>query len=149
MRIGVHPDDPPVPVLAGVPRCIFTSVAGYRRAFEIAGSPNVGMCLCIGCWLEGGRVITGKDPEETIRYFSGRKIWKVHFRSVDKPLPHFVETFMDNGYYDMYKAMKALHEVKFDGIVILDHSPSMVGGGNAQLAYGFAYMKALLRKANG
>jgi len=35
--------------------------------------------------------------------------------------------------------------VNFDGIVILDHSPGMQGGGNAQTAYGFGYMKALLK----
>lgn len=64
------------------------------------------------------------------------------------PLPHFVETFMDDGYYDMYKIMKALREVHFDGIVILDHSPAMVGGNYAQTAYGFAYMRALLNRAN-
>ena len=54
VRIGIHPDDPPVPELGGVPRCIFSSFEGYRRALEIADSPNVGMCLCVGCWLEGG-----------------------------------------------------------------------------------------------
>ena len=52
--IGIHPDDPPVYPLGGVPRCIFGSFEGYRRALEIADSPNVGMCLCVGCWLEGG-----------------------------------------------------------------------------------------------
>ena len=49
---------------------------------------------------------------------------------------------MDNGYYDMWKIMKALRDVNFDGIVILDHSPAMVGGNYSQTAYGFAYMKA-------
>jgi mannonate dehydratase len=98
--------------------------------------------------LEGGRQITGKDPEEMIRYFGAEKIWKIHFRNVSSPLPRFVETFMDNGYYDMYKIMKALRDVSFDGIVILDHSPDLLGGGNAQTSYGFAYMKALLNRAN-
>jgi len=148
VRIGIHPDDPPVPVLAGVPRCIFSTFDGYKRALEIANSPNVGICLCCGTWLEGGRRLTGKDPEEMIRYFGAQKIWKIHFRNVSAPLPHFVETFMDNGYYDMYKIMKALRDVNFDGIVILDHSPSLVGGNYAQTAYGFAYMKALLNRAN-
>jgi mannonate dehydratase len=147
VRIGIHPDDPPVPMLAGVPRCIFSSFDGYRRAMEIANSPNVGICLCVGCWLEGGRQLMGKDPEETIRYFGRDKIWKVHFRNVSGPLPHFVETYMDNGYYDLYRVMKALDDVRFDGIVILDHSPAMVGGGNAQTAYGFAYMRAMLERA--
>ena len=48
----------------------------------------------------------------------------------------------------MYKIMKALRDVSFDGIVILDHTPALVGGSNAQTAYGFAYMKALLNRAN-
>ena len=148
VRIGIHPDDPPVPVLAGVPRCIFSSFDGYKRAMEIADSPNVGICLCCGTWLEGGKQITGKDPEEMIRYFGAKKIWKIHFRNVSAPLPHFVETFMDNGYYDMYKIMKALRDVDFDGIVILDHTPSMTGGHFAETAYGFAYMKALENRAN-
>jgi mannonate dehydratase len=147
VRIGIHPDDPPAPVLAGVPRCIFGNFEGYKRAMEIANSPNVGICLCCGTWLEGGKQLTGKDPEEMIRYFGADKIWKIHFRNVSAPLPHFVETFMDNGYYDMYKIMKALRQVNFDGIVILDHSPIMAAGSFAQTAYGFAYMKALLNRA--
>jgi mannonate dehydratase len=148
VRIGIHPDDPPVPVLAGVPRCIFANFDGYRRAMEIANSPNVGICMCCGTWLEGGRELTGKDPQEMIHYFGAAKIWKIHFRNVSGPLPHFVETFMDNGYYDMYQIMKAMHDVNFDGIAILDHSPGLAGGGNAQTAYGFAYMRALLNRAN-
>ena len=53
-----------------------------------------------------------------------------------RTLPHFVETFMDNGYYDMWTIMKALRDVDVDGIVILDHSPAMVGGNHTQTAYG-------------
>lgn len=147
VRIGIHPDDPPVPVLAGVPRCIFGNFDGYKRAMEIANSPNVGICLCCGTWLEGGKQLTGKDPEEMIRYFGAEKIWKIHFRNVSGPLPHFVETFMDNGYYDMYRVMKALRDVNFEGIVILDHTPGMVGSHYAEQAYGFAYMKALYNRA--
>jgi mannonate dehydratase len=160
VRIGIHPDDPPQPVLAGVPRCIFSSFEGYRKALEIANSPNVGMCLCVGCWLEGGPLM-GKDVVETIKYFGSRKkLFKVHFRNVSAPLPHFTETLMDDGYYDMYKVMKAMVEVNFDGIAIPDHIPglgSAPGGGqrrgggageyrpNPGLAYSIAYMRALLK----
>jgi mannonate dehydratase len=147
VRIGIHPDDPPVPELAGVPRCIFASFEGYKRAMEIANSPNVGICLCCGCWNEGGPALMHKDPAEMIRYFGPEKIWKIHFRNVSAPLPHFVETFMDNGYYDMSKIMTALVEVKYDGIVILDHTPEVVGGHYTEQAYGFAYMKALMNRA--
>src|SRR6202451_1836405 len=31
VRIGIHPDDPPEPILAGVPRCIFANFEGYKR----------------------------------------------------------------------------------------------------------------------
>jgi len=148
IRIGIHPDDPPVPKLGGVPRCIFGNFDGYRRALEIANSPNVGLCLCVGCWLEGGKLM-GKDVLETIRYFGGRKrIFKVHFRNVDAPLPHFVETFMDNGYMDMYKVMRALREVDYDGVIIADHIPAIVGGGKVGTAYSVAYMRGLLERTS-
>ena len=149
IRIGIHPEDPPQPpVLAGVPRCIFGNFDGFKRAFEIADSPNVGMCLCVGCWLEGGPGM-GKDVLETIKYFGDqKKIFKIHFRNVSAPVPHFVETFMDNGYMDMYKVMKALRQVNFDGVIIPDHIPAMVGGGRVGNAYSVAYMRALLERAN-
>jgi len=148
IMIGIHPDDPPVPELGGVPRCIFSSFEGYRRALEIADSPNVGMCLCVGCWLEGGDMM-GKDVLETIRYFGEcGKLFKVHFRNVDKPLPHFVETFLDSGYMDMYKVMKTLREVEFKGVAIPDHIPRMADNHKVGTAFSVAYMKALLQRAN-
>ena len=146
--IGIHPDDPPVPELAGVPRCIFSSFEGYRRALEIADSPNVGICLCVGCWLEGGSQM-GKDVFETIRYFGERrKIFKVHFRNVDQPLPHFVETFIDDGYMDMYRVVKALREVDFDGVLIPDHIPMMGDDPRLGTAFTIGYMKALVDRVN-
>lgn len=46
---------------------------------------------------------------------------------MDKPLPHFVETFVDDGYADMFSIMKALATAKFDGVAIPDHIPAMAG----------------------
>jgi mannonate dehydratase len=124
VRIGIHPDDPPEPMLAGVPR-IFSRFDDFQKALEIANSPYVGMCLCVGTWLEGGSKM-GKDPVETIKYFASlKKLFKIHFRNVTGPLPHFTETLMDDGYYDMYRVMEALVESGFDGIVIPDHVPEL------------------------
>ncbi len=146
--IGIHPDDPPVPELAGVPRPIFSSFEGYRRALEIADSPNVGMCLCVGCWLEGGALM-GKDVLETIRYFGAQgKLFKVHFRNVNAPLPHFVETFLDDGYMDMYQVAKALREVDFRGVLIADHIPLMGDDRRLGTAFSIGYMKALVEWVN-
>jgi mannonate dehydratase len=146
--IGIHPDDPPVYDLGGVPRCIFGGFAGYRRAIEAADSANVGMCLCVGCWLEGGPLM-GKDVVETIRYFgSRRRLFKVHFRNVTAPMPAgFVETLLDQGYGDMYAVMRALQEVGFDGAVISDHLPAIVGGRRTAEAYAIGYMTALRQAA--
>jgi mannonate dehydratase len=146
--IGIHPDDPPVPMLGGVPRCIFGNFEGYKRALEVAASPNVGVCLCCGTWLEGGE-LTGMDVVGAIRYFGKMgKLWKIHFRNVSAPVPHFVEAFVDSGYMDMWKIMRALREVEFDGVVIGDHFPQMVGGGRTSVAYTIGYMKAQLERAN-
>ena len=147
IRIGIHPDDPPVSELGGVPRCIFSSFEGYKRALEIADSDQIGLCLCVGCWLEGGERM-GKDVLETIRYFGRRgKIFKVHLRNLNAPLPHFAETFLDNGYMDMYQVMKALREVGFSGAIIPDHVPHTVGGGRVGNAFSIGYMRALLERA--
>ncbi len=148
IRIGIHPDDPPVPDLGGVPRCIFGCFDGYVRALEIAASPNVGVCLCCGTWLEGGSGM-GKDVIEAIRAFAKMgKLWKIHFRNVTAPIPHFVETFVDGGMMDMWKIMKTLREVDFRGALIADHVPEMAGGRNAGWAYSIGYIKALLARAN-
>jgi mannonate dehydratase len=146
VMIGIHPDDPPIARLGGVPR-IFSTFADYKRALAIADSPNVGVCLCVGCWLEGGE-LWGVDAITAIRYFAGQKrLFKVHFRNVDAPLPHFVETFVDDGYQDMYQIMKTLQEVGFRGVVIPDHVPRMADDPRLGTAFTIGYMKALLRRA--
>ena len=147
--IGIHPDDPPVYPLGGVPRCVFGTFEGYKRALEIADSPNIGVCLCVGCWLEGGKGM-GKDVIEAIRYFGGqRKLFKAHFRNVSQPMPApWVETFMDDGYMDMHQVVRAMREVGFDGVIISDHLPAMVGGRRAAEAYSVGYMRALVQAAS-
>jgi mannonate dehydratase len=147
--IGIHPDDPPVYPLGGIPRAIFGTFEGYQRALEIADSPNIGVCLCVGCWLEGG-VAMGADVVQAIRAFGGQnKLFKVHFRNVTAPLPEgFVETYLDDGYADMYQVMHALREVAFDGCVISDHLPQMVGGRYAAEAFSVGYIKGLVRAVN-
>src|SRR5262245_4336932 len=148
VKIGIHPDDPPGVDLAGVPRCIFGNFAGYKHALEIADSPNVGVCFCVGCWLEGGELMRN-GVLESIRYFAEQgKLFKVHFRNVDAPLPHFVETFVDDGYMDMYRVMRELRAVGFNGVAIADHIPLMADDRRIGTAYTIGYMKALLQRAN-
>jgi len=150
VRIGFHPDDPPVYALGGVPRCMFGNFAGYQKAMEIADSPNIGVCLCVGCWLEGGEKGMGVGVVDAIKHFAAQnQLFKVHFRNVSNPMPEpWVETLIDNGYQDMYEVMKALREVKFDGCIIPDHIPAMLGGPRVGTAYSIAYMRALIQAVN-
>jgi mannonate dehydratase len=146
--IGIHPDDPPVYDLGGVPRCIFGTFDGYCRALEIANSPNVGVCLCVGSWIEGGDGM-GKHVLDAIRHFAGqKKIFKVHFRNISAPLPEgFVETFPDDGYMDMWQVMKALQQSGYHGAIMSDHLPSMVGGRRSAEAFALGYMRGLIQAA--
>ena len=151
VKLALHPDDPPVAKMNGVAK-LFTHYDGYRRAEQIAAdSRNWGLTFCVGTWSEGGDRM-GKDVFEMIRDFGGRgKIFEVHFRNVTAPLPHFVETFPDDGYMDMYRVMKTLREVGFRGAAEPDHVPRLSGDNGllrAGTAYCIAYMRALLRRAN-
>ncbi len=144
IHIGLHPDDPPGLTLGGVPRCIASSWDGYQRAFRTADSPNFGACLCLGTWLEGGTSM-GRDPEGAIRGFAEQgKLWKIHFRNVTAPLPNFTETFIDAGYGDMRRYLRTLKEVGFDGILIVDHVPGMVGDARNPWSLSIGYVEGLM-----
>jgi mannonate dehydratase len=151
VTLALHPDDPPLAKMNGVAK-LFTHYDGYRRAEQIAaGSRWWGLTFCVGTWSEGGDKM-GKNVFEMIRDFGGRgKIFEVHFRNVTSPLPHFVETFPDDGYMDMYQVMKTLREVRFPGAAEPDHVPKLTGDTGllrAGTAYCIAYMRSLLRRAN-
>ena len=59
-----------------------------------------------------------------------------------------METFLDDGYMDMLDVMRALREVEFDGAIISDHLPEMIGGRRAAEAYSVGYMRALVQAVN-
>jgi mannonate dehydratase len=153
VRMALHPNDPPSPQpLGGIP-CLIHSFDTYRRAFAIAdgigtGKAALGMEFCCGCWLEGGAGFG--DILDGIRTFTAEdRILIVHFRNVTAPLPRFVETFLDNGYMDMYRVMKTFIQAGYRGTMILDHSPKFAdeyakGGGTA---YALGYMRALMERA--
>lgn len=151
VRLALHPDDPPLATMNGVAK-LFVNYEGYARAERIAGgSKAFALTFCVGTWMEGGASM-GKDVFQMIEDFGGRgKIADVHFRNVSSPLPHFVETFTDDGYVNMYEVMKALRQVKFNGTVVPDHVPELAGDSGirrAGTAYCIAYMRSLLRRAN-
>lgn len=151
VKLALHPDDPPLAKMNGVAK-LFTHYDGYRRAEQLAGtSKHWGLTFCVGTWAEGGDQM-GKNVFEMIRDFGKRgKIFDVHFRNVSGPLPHFVETFPDDGYLDLYQVMRTLREVGFNGGMVPDHVPQLAGDKGirpAGTAYCIATMRTWLRRAN-
>ncbi len=141
VRLALHPDDPPISPIAGVAR-VFRSHDALRRLIEIVPSDSNGLTFCAGTISE-----MPENLLDAIRYFGSRdKIFHVHFRSVTGTVPKFSETFIGEGHVDMMEAMKAFHEVGFDGPMIDDHVPRLVEGSHYQYrshAYAMGYMKAL------
>ena len=147
VRLCLHPNDPPVDALGGIP-CLIHDWASYDRAFAIADSPYLGMEFCCGCWLEGG--VAFGNILDGIRHFHAMgKIFIVHFRNITSPLPVFEETFLDDGYMNMAQLMKTFCEVGYTGSMTLDHTPHFVGdyAKGAGTAYAIGYMRALVERA--
>jgi mannonate dehydratase len=146
VRLALHPNDPPTASLGGIP-CLIRSWESYERAFQIAGSPALGMEFCCGCWLEGGAAFG--DILAAIRHFVAQdRILLVHFRNVSAPLPLFEETFLDNGYADMHEIMRVFCETGYSNTMTLDHTPRFAPNYEAAgTAYAIGYMRALVKQA--
>ena len=143
IRLGIHPDDPPVPELGGAPR-LMGSFDAYKRLVSVVDSPSNAIEFCQGTFSE----MEGDDIYEMIRYFGERrKILYVHFRHVSAQVPTFHEEFINTGYVDMYKAMKIYHEVGFDGFFIDDHVPQTFQDtpwGHRGRAFANGYIQAMI-----
>ena len=143
--LALHPDDPPVPSLGGIAR-IFHSFDGFKRGMDTFDSPNHGLDFCMGCWSEMG----GHDTVvEGIRYFGPqKKIIYIHFRDVQGTVPCFNECFIDEGQVDTFEVVKILREVGFDGFMITDHVPHIVGDspwGHRGRAHAVGFIQALIQ----
>lgn len=119
IRLGIHPCDPPVPKLGGIPQ-LLRSFAAYKKLMGIYPSDSNAIEFCQGTFSE----MQGEDIYEMIRYFGQLgKILYVHFRNVSGQVPKFHEEFINTGYVDMYRTMTIYREVGFDGFFIDDHVP--------------------------
>lgn len=144
--MALHPDDPPVPKIAGVAR-IIRSIDAYKRVMDMVDSPSNCIEFCQGTISE--MCSSAEEVYDAIRYFGSRgKISYVHFRNVTSCVPHFAETFIEEGYVDMLQAMRCYKEVGFQGVLIGDHVPGIVGDtrwGHRGRAYTTGYIKALIK----
>ena len=144
VKMGLHPDDPPVPSIEGIDR-IFISPESIDRALSLSSSPSHGLTFC-----QGSYKTMGADLPALIRKWKDR-IFFVHIRDVQGTPDHFHETFHDNGPTDMPSVLSVYKEVGFDGVIRSDHVPTMAGDDNGNPSYsmlgtlfGVGYLKGML-----
>lgn len=144
VKLSLHPDDPPVPVLDGVAR-IFRDEAAFARAMSFADSPNHGIAFCTGTFAEAG---AASMMAALSRFAKAGRIHYVHLRSITGTLPHFAEAFIDEGTVDAVAVLRVLRDAGFDGFIIDDHVPHVEGDtvwGHRSRAYATGQIAGILR----
>ena len=146
VRLTMHPNDPPVPVMRGVAR-IFHHTDGLRRFLKEIPSKFSGITFCQGTIAE-----MGVDVLEEIRHFGKQgKIFLVHFRAVRGKVPKYTEVFLDEGDLDMLQVMKTYRDAGYSGPMVSDHTPGMEGDtrwGHRGRTFSHGYMRALVQAVN-
>jgi len=128
IKLALHPDDPPLPVINGHSQ-IVTSVDALERVVNLVPSPSNGICFCTGALGP-----TGEDLVEGIRRLASH-IHFAHFRNITGTSENFRETWHDNGDLDMPSLMKAFDNIDYQGTIRPDHAPSMAGEPNDTPGY--------------
>jgi mannonate dehydratase len=146
VKLAAHPDDPPMPTMRGQPRLIYQPHL-YQRLLDLKPSPANALEFCLGSLAE---MIPEKQEDiyDTVeRYSRQEKLAYVHFRNVTGKVPHYKETFVDDGDIDMIRVLRILKKNNFDGVLIPDHTPQMTCAApwHAGMAYAMGYMKAALQ----
>ena len=141
VKLMMHPSDTPN---ADTP---FGGL-NFHRLIDAFPSPQVGYLYCCGTRAEagGGPLVL----DEINNYGRKGRLFEIHFRNLRGSLPTaggFEEVLLDDGDMNMFKLLRALHQVGFDGCLNPDHYPTLEGDSplNEQaLAYSVGYIKALL-----
>ncbi|MQG37036.1 MAG: hypothetical protein FI719_01655 [SAR202 cluster bacterium] len=153
IRLGIHPDDPPVPELAGIPR-LLGSFEAFKRLVAIVDSPSNAIEFCQGTFSE----MEGEDLYKMIEYFSTRqKVLYVHFRNVSGTVPTFNEEFINTGYVNMKRAMEIYHSAGYTGVFMDDHCPLVNHddefpgnwGGYRSRVFAQGYIQAMIEAVTG
>jgi mannonate dehydratase len=128
IKLAIHPDDPPLPILRGQPRIIISNDA-MQRVVDLVPSPANGLCYCQGSFAPAG-----EDTVAGVRRLA-KHIFFAHFRNTVGRAENFRESFHDNGDIDMVEMMRAYHEVGFKGAIRPDHAPSLASETNETPGY--------------
>lgn len=143
VTLAAHPDDPPLPFVRQQPRLVYQPGL-YQKLIDLNPSPSNGLELCVGTLAE----MTDGDIYEAIEaYCAQRRIAYVHLRNVRGKVPHYRETFVDEGDIDVMRVLRILKQNGFEGVIIPDHAPQMTCAApwHAGMAFALGYLKAALQ----
>ena len=145
IKMAIHPDDPAWPVF-NLPR-IITGKEAILKMLKAVDKPYNGITLCMGSLGTN----LNNDLPDIIRSCKGR----VHFAHI-RNLHHFAPGVFEeaahlssDGSFDMYEAVKALHDIGFDGPARPEHGRTiwgekcMPGYGLYDRALGAMYIQGL------
>ena len=145
IKMAIHPDDPAWPVF-NLPR-IITGKEAILKMLKAVDKPYNGITLCMGSLGTN----LNNDLPDIIRSCKGR----IHFAHI-RNLHHFAPGVFEeaahlssDGSFDMYEAVKALHDIGFDGPARPDHGRTiwgekcMPGYGLYDRALGAMYIQGL------
>jgi mannonate dehydratase len=130
VKLALHPDDPPISPLGNQPR-IITTIEAFERVVEMYPSPSNVICFCQGTFASKGNVVL----TDGIKRLANSVVF-VHFRDVKGQVPHFTETFIDNGKTNMAEMMMHYMKLLPDDVPIRpDHVPTLEGEANENPGY--------------
>ncbi len=120
VRMALHPDDPPIPSVAGMPR-LFHRVEGFERAYRSCPSLVNAVTFC-----QANFALMSGSLQEHARRLADRVAF-VHWRDVAGRRDCFYETFHDDGPTDMVAMVRLYRDLGFTGPIRMDHAPLMHG----------------------
>ena len=140
VRLALHPDDPPMPTIRGQPRLVYQPRM-YQRVIDMNPSPANALEFCVGSLAE---MTEGNIYDVVDHYSSQHRIGYLHLRNVRDKVPHYKETFIDDGEIDVLRVLAILRRNGFEGVIIPDHAPQMscAAPWHAGMAFALGYLRA-------
>ncbi len=146
VKLALHPDDPPVPVLRGTARLVYQPGL-YDRVLALHPSVSNCMELCVGTLAE----VPESNIYEAVDHLSATgRIGYVHFRNVNGTVPRYSEDFVDAGDTDMVAILQILARNGYGGILVPDHTPELDSQApwHSGMAYALGWMRGALSAMN-
>lgn len=140
VTLAAHPDDPPMPTVRGQPRLVYQPHL-YQKLIDLKPSPRNALEFCVGTLAE----MTEGNIYDVVDHYSRQgKLGYVHLRNVRDKVPHYRETFIDDGEVDVLRVLRILKQNGFKGVVIPDHAPQMncAAPWHAGMAFALGFLRA-------